>query len=518
LRLEALEDRFVPTVTYHGGNLLFHVEVQGVYLGSAWQNNSSLFQSTGQYEAYLGDIVNSGYFDMLSDTGPGHYAIGRGSSTPGVIIPKSLNSNFFLQDSTIRSTLQTYITNGSLASPDANRLYVVFVEPDIAVQMGQGGAESIHNFLGYHGAYAGRSASGFAADIRYAIITYPNGRVHNAGVPGLTPFQDATEVASHEIVEAATDPDVNYKTLGWYDDDYNEEISDLANARYGTYHGYVVQFQVDQHDRPIFPSDGNTTQTGTTFNVGVFPGNGVWRYSSATGWQQLTTLDATAASADPYGDVVAEFPGIGVWEYVDVIGWDQLTAVDATLVTIDANGDVYAEFPGAGVWFYNYGIGWNQLTPYDASLLASNSEGDVVGEFPGSGVWRYDPSAGWQQLTTLDAYAVAIDANGNVAASILGSGTWMFRNDGSWARLTTLAASSLAFDPNGNLGGEFQGYGVWLYTGGPGWRRLTPYDATMITTDDNGNLLGEFPGIGVWRYSSTTGWQQISALDASVLL
>jgi hypothetical protein len=29
--LEWLEDRLVPTVTYHGGNLLTNVEVQGVY-------------------------------------------------------------------------------------------------------------------------------------------------------------------------------------------------------------------------------------------------------------------------------------------------------------------------------------------------------------------------------------------------------------------------------------------------------------------------------------------------------
>ena len=41
--LECLEDRLVPTVTYHGGTLLPHVEVQGMYLGSDWYNISAYY-------------------------------------------------------------------------------------------------------------------------------------------------------------------------------------------------------------------------------------------------------------------------------------------------------------------------------------------------------------------------------------------------------------------------------------------------------------------------------------------
>ena len=41
--LERLEDRLVPTVTYHGGTLLPHVEVQGMYLGSDWYNISAYY-------------------------------------------------------------------------------------------------------------------------------------------------------------------------------------------------------------------------------------------------------------------------------------------------------------------------------------------------------------------------------------------------------------------------------------------------------------------------------------------
>src|SRR5712691_8051025 len=36
LELEALEDRRTPTITYHGGSLMPHVEAQALYLGSDW--------------------------------------------------------------------------------------------------------------------------------------------------------------------------------------------------------------------------------------------------------------------------------------------------------------------------------------------------------------------------------------------------------------------------------------------------------------------------------------------------
>src|SRR5262249_11138363 len=40
-RVEALEDRQVPTVLYYGGNLLPHVEAQPLFLGNAWASNPS---------------------------------------------------------------------------------------------------------------------------------------------------------------------------------------------------------------------------------------------------------------------------------------------------------------------------------------------------------------------------------------------------------------------------------------------------------------------------------------------
>src|SRR5690348_8588213 len=81
-QVEQLESRALLTVTYHGGALLPHVEAQAVYLGSDWQNNSSLQTQTGQVNTYLATLVNSPYMDMMTNAG---YNVGRGTASAGSV-------------------------------------------------------------------------------------------------------------------------------------------------------------------------------------------------------------------------------------------------------------------------------------------------------------------------------------------------------------------------------------------------------------------------------------------------
>src|ERR1700722_9893572 len=204
-QLETLEDRTVPTVTYHGGNLLEAVQVQGVYLGNEWYNATYLNQAYF-FEGYLNTLVNSSFMDALTKAG---YGVGRGSYSNGRVINVNLDPSTFLDDSTIQADVQNAISNGTLQAPNPDRLYVVFVEPNINVTAF--GANSIYDFLGYHGAYAGNDKNGIAADIRYAVIPY-HGLNSNAQIPWLGILDSMTVVTSHEVAEASTDPDVNYGT------------------------------------------------------------------------------------------------------------------------------------------------------------------------------------------------------------------------------------------------------------------------------------------------------------------
>jgi hypothetical protein len=176
--VESLEDRRLMTVTYHGGAVLPNVEVQALYYGNDWYNNPTHYSQAVYLEGYLHNIVNSSYMDMLNKYG---YGVGRGTQDGGKIWLTNVNKSQYLTDSQIRNTIQGCINNGTLRSPNSNTLYVFYVEDNVAVSTGN--ANSQNDFLGYHSAFAGNDASGHAADIHYAVITYPGGSVGNASIP-----------------------------------------------------------------------------------------------------------------------------------------------------------------------------------------------------------------------------------------------------------------------------------------------------------------------------------------------
>jgi hypothetical protein len=256
--VERLESRALLSVTYHGGALLPAVEAQAVYLGSDW-SGASLSPQTSTIDTFVSTIVNSPYMDMLTNAG---YKVGRGTASAGAIDSVTLSkvASVGVTDTQIQQDLQAMITAGHVQAPDANRLYIVYVEPGVVVHMGSDASNS--TFLGYHGAFGG-TAGGKSVDIHYVVIPYP-------GSPNFSPqsqgfanaFDEQTAVTSHELAESVTDPNVNYKTLGWYDDRLNGEIGDLTSktTRMGV---YLVQDVVNQQDQVISPTTTTTTNVGT---------------------------------------------------------------------------------------------------------------------------------------------------------------------------------------------------------------------------------------------------------------
>jgi hypothetical protein len=246
---EQLERRAVLAVTFHGGQLLSHVETQAVYLGSDWQTNSGLAAQTTKVDQFLSGLVQGPYMDAMTNAG---YNVGRGSATAGSTLGLSLNKSTGITDAQIRSNLQSAISSGQVSAPDANRLYVVYVAPGVVIK--DGTATSQNSFLGYHGAFGGHDAAGHAVDIHYAVIAYPGSPNPSAGSQGFAAALDQlTSVSSHELAEAVTDPNVNYKQLGWYDDQQNGEIGDLTR-RTVQLNGFLVQEVVNRSDQPIDPT------------------------------------------------------------------------------------------------------------------------------------------------------------------------------------------------------------------------------------------------------------------------
>jgi hypothetical protein len=291
--LEGLEERTVPTVTYHGGGVLPHVEVQALYYGSDWSSNSTLYQSTGRIEGYLKYLVNSPYMDMLTNAG---YGVGRGTFSQGRIVNYNVNKAYYLDDSTIQYNLLGLIRNGTLQRNDANRLYVIFVEPGVAVSAG--GASSIYDFLGYHSAVSG---------VAYAVLPYQAG--FNAHYNYLSTFDSLTAVTSHEVAEAVTDP-LKSGQYGWFDDAIGArtggegEIGDIVNGQLVRLNGYVVQKEAGKNDQALSPA-------GSTALFSGFASTGASGVHAAAanlpnGW--LAVLDVTLVGAMPKAQKSAAGP------------------------------------------------------------------------------------------------------------------------------------------------------------------------------------------------------------------
>jgi hypothetical protein len=203
-----------------------------------------LYNETGQFERFLANTVEGPYMDMLYNAG---YGVGRGTVTQGRIDEAALSQ--VISDGQIQNQLVSLINHGQVSAPNSERLYMVYVEPNVEVTNSSG--NSVNNFAGYHSSF-NMTYGGQTTTIHYAVIPTPGGTVKNASAnPYLTTFNEMTLAASHELAEAVTDPN---PMRGWVDPYNGEEIGDLA-AGYGvTLNGYEVQEVGNKFGQRIAPA------------------------------------------------------------------------------------------------------------------------------------------------------------------------------------------------------------------------------------------------------------------------
>jgi hypothetical protein len=255
-QVEGLESRQLLTVTYHAGAIIPHVATQDIFLGSNWKSDPNLQTTAAKLDQFMSIMVQSPFMDMMGTAG---YGIGRGSFSPGFTDNTVLVGS--IDDVQIRNEIQNLISTSQVQDPNSSRLYMVYVEPGIVIT--QGTASSATTFLGYHGAFAGVTAGNKLADIRYAVMSYPGApNFANTQYGMNTDLNFLTFVSSHELGEAVTDPNVNYKELGWYDvgpagNQFGGEVGDLAVAFYpnlsATIAGFKVTDLADQNDNLLIP-------------------------------------------------------------------------------------------------------------------------------------------------------------------------------------------------------------------------------------------------------------------------
>ncbi len=212
-------------LTYRGGPLLQNVNVFSVFWDAAWLS-SPMSDVAAQMNQFLQYIVTSPLLDQLGEYSTAGLTIGQGQFIGTAVVSNS-SPGSSVDDVDIQSFLQNAISsNANFPQPGANTLYMVFLPTGVTVT--SSGAQSCQNFCGYHSSIHGQ--------IFYGVLPYPD----CSGCAGGGAAIDAlTEVTSHELCEAITDP---IPGQGWYDA-ANGEIGDICAWQSKMLGGYVVQLE-----------------------------------------------------------------------------------------------------------------------------------------------------------------------------------------------------------------------------------------------------------------------------------
>ncbi|KAJ3268453.1 hypothetical protein HDV01_002732 [Terramyces sp. JEL0728] len=204
----ALDKRATAKLTYYGGPVISNVEVHPIFYGG------SSVQYKSQINAFYSGVVNSAYFDWLSEYNTKTQTIGRGSFGGSIDVTDNLQSS--LDDQNDIQPFLTALADAGKIQPGANTYFPIHFKSGVDIT--QGGSGSCEVFCAYHGTIAYNGGYIF-----YGVIPDQGGSC--AGAVGL-----------------AT---ANAAPLAWYDSN-NGEIGDICNAQQGKITGgdgktYTVQ-------------------------------------------------------------------------------------------------------------------------------------------------------------------------------------------------------------------------------------------------------------------------------------
>jgi len=161
-----------PILVNHGGPVLGSVEVVPIYWGNAWANGGNATLST-QLDEFFDFILTSSLIDLLKEYSTSSTQIGRGRRLQSVRVTNNepgtqTTSGRQVTDAQIQQSLQAWIKNGTVPASTADTLYFIYLPP----------------YVNCNG------------------CTFPGNFLNTL-----------TEVSSHELCEAITDPALNK----WWD-------------------------------------------------------------------------------------------------------------------------------------------------------------------------------------------------------------------------------------------------------------------------------------------------------------
>jgi hypothetical protein len=171
-----------------------------------------------QLTDFTNNIGQSTYWSTIVS----QYSVGAATGGTAVTLGSSdVPSSMNLADSDIQSWLETETTSGALAGMNSsNTIFVLYFTSGYTITLPvQGGTgTSCQDFGGYH-----NSTSGSGGNIVYAVVPRC-GEFETGGGQPLTGLSAITGPASHEFIEAATDPLPETNEPAYVEPDQNDII------------------------------------------------------------------------------------------------------------------------------------------------------------------------------------------------------------------------------------------------------------------------------------------------------
>jgi len=226
-----------PHLSYFGGRVLANVKIVPVFYGTAV--NAQLTNSTTGISRFYADVTQSSYWTLLCQYDTPSQHIGPGTATAGITIQPlhiSYGGPFQVSDAQIQSELERQVALGVLPAPDSNTLYMISFPANANVTGPSEVGYSCVDFCAYHNSFM---AGGSTAVYCYAVLMDNfTGGCATGCASDATAMQVATDIASHELTESVTDPDIGLVITSsysypaaWADGNNNcGEIADICAA------------------------------------------------------------------------------------------------------------------------------------------------------------------------------------------------------------------------------------------------------------------------------------------------
>jgi len=358
---------------YFGGPVISNVHVVQVLYGSgAYLSNVSSLAAPS-VASFFTDVTQSPFFDMLNEystvgvtatdgTAGTNQTIGHGFfDGQFTITPSAANNGATITDGQIQAELLSQVASGNLPAPvmdaqgNIDTIYMIYFPPGKTIRLGNMSSCVVGGFCAYHSSTTGTFSS---HRLYYGVLpdVQPPGAC-SVGCGAGSVFDIVTNVTSHELAEAVTDPDVGIATslarpLAWFDP-VNGEIGDICVGQRGstTANGttYTVQqvFSNFQDDcaaaPPIFtffgPFPNPTIGAEFTSNVSLTEGASTFR-GTYTGTVHFTSSDSKAVLPPDYAFNPADLGSHLFVFTLNTPGMQTITATDGSRPGVSGENQV----------------------------------------------------------------------------------------------------------------------------------------------------------------------------------